>query len=66
MQLGAGIAQSVQGLATGWTTEKSEFESRERYEFCLLHVVQTGSGAHPASYSMGNWALSPRGKAAGE
>jgi hypothetical protein len=26
--LGAGIAQSVQRLATGWTTERSEFESQ--------------------------------------
>jgi len=23
--------------------------------FSLHHHVQTGSGAHPASYSMGNW-----------
>jgi hypothetical protein len=25
----------------------------------LLHVVQTGSGAHPAFYPMGTWALTP-------
>jgi hypothetical protein len=25
----------------------------------LLHVVRTGSEAHPASYTMGTWALSP-------
>jgi hypothetical protein len=37
----------------GWTTEGSEFESRWGQEFSLLHVVQTGSGAHPASYPMG-------------
>jgi hypothetical protein len=49
----AGVAQSVQRLATGWTTEGSEFESQYGQEFSLLHVVQTGSGAHPASYSMG-------------
>jgi hypothetical protein len=30
----------------------SEFESRWRQEFLLLHVVQTGSGAHPAFYLM--------------
>jgi hypothetical protein len=27
--------------------------------FSLLHSVQTGSGIHPASYSMGTGALSP-------
>jgi hypothetical protein len=32
--------------------EVSEFESRYGQEFPLLHVVQTGSGAHPASYPM--------------
>jgi hypothetical protein len=32
-------------------------------EFYFLHSVQIGSGAHPASYPMGNWALS-RGKGA--
>jgi hypothetical protein len=37
---------------TGWTTEESEFESRYLQEFSLLHVVQAGSGAHPASYTM--------------
>jgi hypothetical protein len=37
-------------LATGWTTEGSEFESRYGQEFSLLHVVQTGSGVHPTSY----------------
>jgi hypothetical protein len=40
-------------LATGWTIEGSKFESRQGQEFFLLHVVQTGSGAHPASYPMG-------------
>jgi hypothetical protein len=46
----AGIAESVLRLATGWTTEWSEFESRYAQEFSLLYVVQTGSGVHPASY----------------
>jgi hypothetical protein len=40
-------------LATGWTTERSGFESRKGQEFSLLHVVQTGSGFHPTSYTMG-------------
>jgi hypothetical protein len=47
------IAQSVQRLATGWTTKGSELESRWRQEFSLFHVVHTGSGVHPASYPMG-------------
>jgi hypothetical protein len=41
--------KSGQLLATGWTTEGSEFECRQDQEFSLLHVVHTGSGAHPAS-----------------
>jgi hypothetical protein len=44
--------------ATGWATEGLEFESRKRQELSLLHVVQTGSGAHTASYSMGTRGLS--------
>jgi hypothetical protein len=46
------------GIATGYCLEDqgSEFESR----FLLLHVVQTGSGGHLASYEMGTG-----GKAAG-
>jgi hypothetical protein len=51
---GAGTAQS------GWTTEGSEFESRQGQEHSLLHSVQTGSGDHPASSPMGTG-----GKAAG-
>jgi hypothetical protein len=57
---GAGIAQSVQGLAMSWTTEGSEFESRWGQEFSLLHVVQTGSGVHPL-LSNGYCGLFPRG-----
>jgi hypothetical protein len=40
----AGIAQSVERLATGWTTKGSEFKFRWGQEFSLLHVV------HPTSY----------------
>jgi hypothetical protein len=40
-------------LATGWTAKGSEFESRWEQELSFLRVVQTGSGAHPASHSMG-------------
>jgi hypothetical protein len=47
---------SAVGIATvGWTPEGPEFESREWQEFSPLHVVQTSSGAHPASYKMGTW-----------
>jgi hypothetical protein len=38
---------------SGWTAEGLEFESRYRQEFSPLHVVHTGSGAHPASCPMG-------------
>jgi hypothetical protein len=51
------VAQSVQCLTMDWTagvrspTEAEDFSSN----LC----VQTGSGAHPASYTMGTGALSP-------
>jgi hypothetical protein len=53
-------------LATGWTTNSSDFESRWVQEFLLLHVVHTGSGVHPASYSMGTGGYLLGDKAAGE
>jgi hypothetical protein len=31
-----------------------EFESRQGKKFSLLHIVQTGSGVHPTSYTMGS------------
>jgi hypothetical protein len=37
----------------GWTAEGTELESQEGQDFSPLHAVQTGSGAHPASYPMG-------------
>jgi hypothetical protein len=46
-------------------TKESEFESQWGQGFLLLHVVQTGYGAHPASYPMGTGGSFPRGKAAG-
>jgi hypothetical protein len=55
---GAGIDQSVERLARDWTAEGSEFESREGQDFSLLHVVQTGSEAHPTSVPMSTRALS--------
>jgi hypothetical protein len=41
----------------GWTTKGSELESQYGQEFSLHQAVQTGSGAHPASYPMGTGAL---------
>jgi hypothetical protein len=34
-------------------------------KFSLLHIIQTGSGVHPASYSMGTGVSFPGGKAPG-
>jgi hypothetical protein len=39
--------------------EVGEFESRLGQEFSLLHVVQTGSGVHPTSYTMGTGGYFP-------
>jgi hypothetical protein len=50
-------------LATGWTTEGRSSSPGSVKNF--LHVVQTGSGAHPASYPMGTRGSFPEGKAAG-
>jgi hypothetical protein len=43
------------GTTTGYVlaTEGSEFESRKGKDFSSLRVIQTDSGAHPASYPMG-------------
>jgi hypothetical protein len=41
--------EPVQRLATGWMTERSEFDSRWGQEFSFLHVIQTGSRVHPTS-----------------
>jgi hypothetical protein len=63
--VGDGTAQSVQRLATGWTIVGLELESRLGQEYSLLQVVQTGSGADPASYPIGTRGSYPGGKAAG-
>jgi hypothetical protein len=62
---GAGIALSVWPLAASWKTESSQFESRYVLEFSLLHVVQTGSEAHLASYPKGTGDSFPEDKTAG-
>jgi hypothetical protein len=56
---------SVVVIATGWPTEELEFESRQVQEFSLFHVVQTGPGAHPASYPMGTGGTFSGDKATG-
>jgi hypothetical protein len=62
----AGIAQSVYWLATGWTIGWPGFDSLQGLRiFSLNHCVQTGSGAHPASYPMDNKATFPGSKVAG-
>jgi hypothetical protein len=49
---------SSAGIATG-------FDSRHGKDFSLFHSIQTGSGAHPASYPMGSVGDFPGGKATG-
>jgi hypothetical protein len=46
--MGAGIAQSVERLATGWKVRGSN-PGGARFSA----LIQTGSGAHPASCTMG-------------
>jgi hypothetical protein len=45
--------------------ERPEFESRYFKQFSLLHIVQTGSRAHPVPYPMGTGGFYPGSKAAG-
>jgi len=56
MQFGAQTAHSVQCLDYR-LDGRSSITGRDREEifFPLRHRVQTGSGAHPASYSMDIW-----------
>jgi hypothetical protein len=48
---GAGVAQSVQCLTTGWMIGVRSPTGAE--DFSSSPCVQTGSRAHPASYPMG-------------
>jgi hypothetical protein len=47
------MVQSVQCLATCWTTGRSRFDHRQRHRIFSILCVQTGSGDHPASCPMG-------------
>jgi hypothetical protein len=44
---------SVVNRATGYGLDGREFESRQRQDFSLLYVAQTGSEAYQASCTMG-------------
>jgi hypothetical protein len=57
----AGIAQSVQRLATGWAVRRSSPGGGE-----IFALVQTGRVAHPASCTMGSGSLSRRQSGRGE
>jgi hypothetical protein len=66
MLLGAEVAQSVQRLGYGlddWGIGTRFLGST--IHFSLFRNVQTGSGAHPASYKMGTGSCFPGSKAAG-
>jgi hypothetical protein len=52
---------SGNGISMDWTTQVRCLADTR---FSLLHVVQTDSGAHPASYGMGTGFSFPGGKAA--
>jgi hypothetical protein len=48
----------------GWTTGRSGFDPRQRQKnFSSILYVQTGSGAHPTSCTMGTGGPFPGGKA---
>jgi hypothetical protein len=47
-------------MVTAWKPEGSEFESRQGQEYSLFPVIQTDSGAHPASYPIGTVEKRPR------
>jgi hypothetical protein len=57
----AGVAQSVQCLTTNRTTEIQS--PTEAEDFFSNLCVQIGSGAHPASYTVGTGGSFPGGKA---
>jgi hypothetical protein len=60
---GVGIAESLLRSATAWTAGV-RFHAGVR-EFYVLHNVQTGSDALPASYPMGTGVPSPEAKRPG-
>jgi hypothetical protein len=59
--LNSPVAQAVQSLTTDWTAGVRS--STEAEDFSSNLCVQTASGAHPASYTMGTGGSFPGGKA---
>jgi hypothetical protein len=57
---------SAVGIATAYGVDDRGGGVRAlvQSEFSLLHIVETGSGAHPTSYPMGTGGSLPWGKAA--
>jgi hypothetical protein len=57
------VPQSIQCLATDWTTGRSRFDPRQRQEEVSSNqCIQTGSGSNPISCTMGTGVLSPVAK----
>jgi hypothetical protein len=56
-----GVAQLIQCLTTDWTTGVRS--AAKANDFSSSLYVQTGSGAHPASCTMGTGGTFPGGKA---
>jgi hypothetical protein len=57
------VAQAVWCLPTGWKTERSRFDTRQRRKDSSSSLcVQTGSEAHPTSCTMGTGGPFPGAK----
>jgi hypothetical protein len=57
------VAQSVYCVAMGWTTGWLRFDPQQRQkDFFSSLCVQTGSGAHKASYTVGTRSSFSRAK----
>jgi hypothetical protein len=59
--LWAGMAQSIYRLGHGWRAREPGFDSWQKQELNFYHTIQTGSGAHHASYATGTDSFVPRG-----
>jgi hypothetical protein len=55
----------LSGIVLGYRLDDQGFESRQALEIFLFTRVQTGTGAHLASYPIGTRGSFPGGKAAG-